>query len=203
MPDTLRGPTMGSAMGERAGSRATPRVDLGAAGESAPRPDAPETRAAPPGSLRLVLRPAVGWRALGPVLVLVGIMAGVLLSPLAFVISVLGLALLPLFLVRVECDGVTLRRRRIRGWEEPVAVSDLVALRVRRAPFAALAHWRHSFRFGHYCTVPLRLRLHTTRGVALDLTVVWWDGWLALARFVRSQPDVEVDRRSRARLERL
>jgi hypothetical protein len=192
-------------MGDRSEPRATPRVDLDdAAGESAARPATPDAAVAAPAprSIRLVLRPAAGWRALGPLLIAAGAAAGVLVTPVAAVVAVAGILLLPLFVVRVECDGTTIRRRRVLRWEEPVAVDDLIALRLRRAPFSALAGWRHSFRFGHYCTVPLRLRLNTKRGVALDLTVVWWSGWIALARFVRSRPGIEVDSRSAARLER-
>jgi hypothetical protein len=136
------------------------------------------------------------------VLVVVGLLGAVALTPVLAVLAVGGLCLLPLFVVCVECDGATIRRRGVLGWEDPVAVADIVALRLRRAPFSAFARSRHSFRFGHLCTVPLRLRLHTTRGVALDLTIVWWEGWVSLARFVRAQPGVEVDRRSAARLER-
>lgn len=149
-----------------------------------------------------MLRPRAGWRALGPLLIAAGVALGVLVAPAAAVVALAGIALLPLLVVRVECDGTTIRRRRILRWEDPVSVDDIIALRVRRSPFRALAGWRHSFRFGHLCTVPLRFRLNTKRGVALDLTVVWWSGWIALARFVRSRPDVEVDSRSAARLER-
>ena len=205
MPDTVRGPTMGPDMGDRFEPSGAPRVETeGPAGDGAARPGTADAVVPAPAAraIRLVLRPAAGWRALGPVLIAAGVAAGVLVAPIAGVVALAGIALLPLFVVRVECDGATIRRRRVLRWEDPAAVDDIIALRLRRSPFRALAGWRHSFRFGHLCTVPLRLRLNTKRGVALDLTVVWWSGWTALACFMRSRPGVEVDSRSAARLER-
>jgi hypothetical protein len=189
---------MAVAMGERLEPRA-----VSTAGGPVVEPPAPRGSGATPlARPQFVVRPALVWRAAGPALIVLGLLGTVVRGPLLLVLVVAGAALLPLWVVHVECDGVSIRRRRLRGWDPPLPVSEIVALRLRRAPFALIAQWRRSFRFRHYSTVPLRLRLHTSRGVALDLTVVFWDGWHRLARFVRSQPDIEIDRRSQARLDR-
>jgi hypothetical protein len=151
----------------------------------------------------IVVRPHRGLRAAGPVLVLAGVVAGLTWSPaVAALLVAAGLALLPLLVVRVECDGSAIRRRAVRGWEEPIPLDRLRGMRLRRVPFRAVHGWRRSYRLGSWSSVPVRLRLSTPGGVALQLTVAWWSGWPALAQFVQGLPGVTTDHRSLARLER-
>lgn len=150
----------------------------------------------------LVLHPHRAIQAAGPAclaLAAVGIAAG---AVAAVLLVPVGLVLLPALVQRVEVDGRSIRRRGVRGWEDPVGLDSVIVLRLRRIPWPGLERIRRAYRWGRFCSVPLRLRLASAERVVLQLNVVWWSGWSALARYLAMRPTVQSDGRTRIRLER-
>ena len=120
-----------------------------------------------------------------------------------------GIALLPAALVwtpvlwvRVEATESTVRRRSWRGRWRRVPLESITTLRLRRLPYRALRWVRRGYRIGRFWSVPLTLRLLDESRVRLELRCAWWGSWRALAGFAASLPDVDIDARSRARLDR-
>ncbi|MBM3674408.1 MAG: hypothetical protein FJW88_05540 [Actinobacteria bacterium] len=152
--------------------------------------------------MTLVLHPHRAIQAAGPAclaLAAVGIAAG---AVAAVLLVPVGLVLLPALVQRVEVDGRSIRRRGVRGWEDPVGLDSVIVLRLRRIPWPGLERIRRAYRWGRFCSVPLRLRLASAERVVLQLNVVWWSGWSALARYLAMRPTVQSDGRTRIRLER-
>lgn len=152
--------------------------------------------------MTVVLHPHRGFQAAGPACVALALLGLATGNMLAVVLVPVGLAFLPALAQRVEVDGHTVRRRGVRGWQDPVALSSVIALRLRRIAWPSLENVRRAYRWGRFCSVPLRLRLASHDRVVLQLTVAWWSGWSSLARFVAALPTVETDGRTRTRLER-
>ena len=151
--------------------------------------------------LTIVLRPQLLLRVGGPaciVLAVAGIATGIYLAALLLPV---GICLIPSLFQRVEVNAQTVRQHGLRGWQEPVDLGSLKMLRLRRVPWPPLANMRRAYRLGPFCSVPLRLTLATSDQVVLQLVVAWWSGWVMLTRFVAALPDIDLDRRSKTRLE--
>jgi hypothetical protein len=169
----------------------------------AERPEAPAARGSRPA---LVMRPQLGWRVMGPGLILLAVVlvavGRVLAVPVAFVLAAAGAALLPAWWDRIEVSGSTIVKRAWRG-RYTVTVGDVDAMGLRRVALPALRFLPRGYRFGRYWTIPLTLRLLTGDTILLELRCVWWRSWRELARFlVRTQPALDMDGRTRGRLER-
>lgn len=150
----------------------------------------------------MVLRPHVACRAVGPVLLVIGIgLAGAGLLP-ALVLVPIALVFFPTVWARVEVGEHSIRRRRWRwGWNT-VPTDSVDTLRLRRLPFPALAWMKRGHRLGRFWSVPLTVRLQHEETVLLELRCIWWNGWRDLARFAASQPGVDLDLRTQGRLAR-
>jgi hypothetical protein len=169
--------------------------------ESSP-PAAPASRARP----ALVLRPQLPWRALGPGLILLAValvaVGRLRAVPFAFVLVVVGAGLLPAWWDRLEVGETAIVRR---AWRRhcTIAVADVDGMGLRRATLPALRFLPRGYKFGRYWTIPLTLRLLAGGDVLLELRCVWWSNWRELARYiVTTVPDLELDSRTRGRLER-
>ena len=175
--------------------------------EPAARARAPKrerrTRAAAP---TLVLRPQLHWRLVGPALILLALLvlaAGRLrAAPIAFVLVVIAVPFLPALRERVEVGPRSIVHRRWRGRRTAV-LDEVDTLRLRRIAFPLLSRLRRGYKVGRFWSLPLTLRLLRGETVLLELRCGWWDGWRELARYVIvSHPDVDLDGRTRGRLER-
>jgi hypothetical protein len=93
----------------------------------------------------------------------------------------------------VVVDGTTIRRRGLLGWHGPFRLDDVSALRVRRMR-------RSSPMRRSWPAAPLVLRIWVFDDPVVRMTVMFWNGWPALARFVGSLESVDVDTRSRKRI---
>lgn len=183
--------------------RAAERIDSPPGPEVSDRPE--RQRADTP---TMVLRPRIQWRVAGPALILFAFLVLAVgrlsLIPLAFalVVLVIAFAFLPALWERIEVGPTTVRYRTWRG-HRTVAFSDVDTLRLRRVPFLLLRGLRRGYKFGRYWSVPLTLRLLHEDEVLVELRCGWWNGWRELARYVVvSCPDIDLDSRTRGRLER-
>jgi hypothetical protein len=114
----------------------------------------------------------------------------------------IAVAFLPAIWERVEVGPHTIVQRNWRR-ERTIDFDDMNAFRLRRIPFRAIAGLRRGYKFGRFWSIPLTLRLIDRDVVLLDLRCGWWNGWQELARYVVvSHPDVDLDGRTRGRLER-
>jgi hypothetical protein len=69
-------------------------------------------------------------------------------------------------------------------------------------PFRALRWVHHAFRIGRVWSVPLTLRLLERDHIRLELRGCFWHDWQSLARYVATRPDVDIDPRTRGRIDR-
>jgi hypothetical protein len=186
------------------------------AAKLAPSPPEPEVSAASaaagPGPRRaaklptLVLRPQIHWRAIGPALILLGILVLAVgrldAAPIALLFLLVAAGFLPALWERVEVGPTTIHQRRWRR-RTTVDFGDVDTLRLRRIPFKLLAGLRRGYKVGRYWSLPLTLRLLDGDTVLLELRCGWWDGWRELARYVVvSNPELNLEGRTRGRLER-
>jgi hypothetical protein len=154
----------------------------------------------------LVLRPQMHWRAAGPVLIvfsLVLLAVGRLrAAPFAVVFFAIGVVLLPALWARIDVGPSTVAQRTLRK-HRTIALSDVDTFRLRRIAFAPLRFIHRGYKIGRFWSLPLTLRLLHGEDVLLELRCGWWYGWRELARYiVVSYPDVDLDGRTRGRLER-
>jgi len=124
-----------------------------------------------------------------------GVLAALLLVPIA-------VGCFPTVWARLEVGEHAIRRRRWHGGWTTVATDSVDTLRLRRIPFPILGWLKRGHRLGRFWSVPLTLRLQHEETVLVELRCVWWSDWRDLARFAASQPDVDLDLRTRGRLAR-
>jgi hypothetical protein len=154
----------------------------------------------------LVLRPQIGWRAVGPILILLAFAALAVgrrqAVPAAFLLGVLGAAFLPAWLDRVDVGETTIIRRSLRG-RRTIVIDEVDTMRLRRVPFVLLRFLPRGYKVGRYWSIPLTLRLLDDDHELLALRCIWWDNWRGLSRYlVSAVPEVDLDGRTRGRLER-
>jgi hypothetical protein len=157
-------------------------------------------------SPRLVLRPHLQWRVAGPALLVVALLvlvAGrVRAVPFALVFAVAGVAFLSAWRDRIEVGATSIRRRTWRR-ETTVDISDVDTLRLRRVAFPLLRWLPRGYKVGRFWSIPLTVRLLSGEDPRLEIRCGWWSNWQELTRFVISAyPDVDLDGRTRGRLER-
>lgn len=153
------------------------------------------------GGPTLTLRPRLVFRVLGPVLVAVGALgaaAGVL--P-ALLLAVIGIALLPTWFPLITVNDHEIIVRRLTS-SAVVPFDAMDEVRLRRVPFGPKHAIRRTFRFGPFSTTPIRLRLMLDDFTITQVTVVFWDGWPGLVRYLLSIPTITSDSRTRGRLDR-
>jgi hypothetical protein len=182
------------------------RKSAGEQGVAEPVGSAVPVVASPRARPALVMRPQVGWRALGPGLILLAVLlvaVGRLRAvPVAFVLAAAGAALLPAWWDRLEVSEAAIVRRAWRGQHE-VALADVDGMGLRRVSLVGLRFLPRGYRIGRYWTIPLTLRLLSGDSVVLELRCIWWSHWRELTRYVvTTVPNLDVDGRTRGRLER-
>ncbi len=153
------------------------------------------------GGPTLTLRPGLVFRVLGPVLVTVGLLgaaAGVL--P-ALVLAVIGIALLATWFPQITVNDHEIVIRRVIS-REVVRFDAMDEVRLRRVPFGPKHALRRTYRFGRFSTTPIRLRLMRNDDTIAQVTVVFWEGWPGLVRYLLSIPTITSDSRTRGRLDR-
>jgi hypothetical protein len=154
----------------------------------------------------LVLRPQIHWRVAGPALIGFGLLllavGRLRAAPFALVFFAIGAAFLPALWDRVDAGPGTIGQRSVRKHRK-IALTDVDTLRLRRIAFPLLKGIHRGYKIGRYWSIPLTLRLLHGEEVLLELRCGWWYGWRELARYVVvSCPDVDLDGRTRGRLER-
>ena len=149
----------------------------------------------------LVVRPRLAWRLPGPLLLVAG--AALVASGLRWGVAVaaLGVLFLQTLWVRLLVTGVSIRGRGWRGQRTTIRLDTIDTLRLRRLSFGPTRILGRGFRIGRFWTVPLTLRLQTGSDVRLQLRCVWWNGWQSVARFLASEPGMDLDDRTRGRLD--
>lgn len=150
----------------------------------------------------LVLRPRIQWWLPGPALLVVAIAIVASGRWLGLALMLIAVPLFPVLWVRLEVGEQAIRRRTWRGTWSTIPMGSVDALRLRRLPFGVLRWMRRGYRIGRFWSVPLTLRLQRDVEVLIQLRCVWWSGWKDLARFVGSLPEVDLDVRTRGRLDR-
>ncbi len=149
----------------------------------------------------VVIRPSVGVRIGGPALVIAGVAALAAHASWAALLLVAGLLLCLSWVPRVDVGARVLRIRHFRGLRS-VPVDAVTAVSLVRVPVGR-AHPAHpSLRLGRFCSTPLRARVHCGDERVLQLTVVAWDRWAVLVRFLAGLEHVASDGRTLGRLDR-
>lgn len=149
----------------------------------------------------LVLRPRLVIRLASPVLVAVGVLGAAAGFLAAAVLVPAGVALSLTWIPRIEVDASELRIRGLRT-KMVIPLMDIEECELRRVPFGRPRPARRSYRFGRFCSTPIRFRVMRSGITLTQITTVWWDSWPTLVRFVLSIPGMGSDSRTRGRLER-
>jgi hypothetical protein len=149
----------------------------------------------------LVVRAKPAWRLAGPVLVVVGAAAVALGQLWGAGIIAIALLFLPMLWIRLLVSGVSIRRRGWRGQSSTIRLDTIDTLRLRRMLFGPTRILGRGLSIGGFWGAPLTLRLQTGSDVRLQLRCVWWNGWQSVARFMASEPGLDVDDRTRGRLD--
>jgi hypothetical protein len=153
------------------------------------------------GGPMLTLRPRLAFRSAGPILIVLGLGGLVAGFPAAALLALVGFIALVAWMPRVSVDDRELRIRGVVRTETiPLATTDEV--RLRRVPIGPKRPARRNYRFGRFCSIPLRLRVMQNETTLFQITVVFWEGWPKLARYLLSIPTMESDGRTRGRLDR-
>lgn len=171
--------------------------------------DVPEPRRAERGRAErptLVLRPQIHWRAAGPALILFALLllavGRLRAAPFALVFLAIGVAFLPSVWQRVDVSPHTIVKRSLRK-RRTIAIDQVDTFRLRRIAFPLLSRIHRGYKIGRYWSIPLTLRLLHGEDPLLELRCGWWYGWRELARYIIvACPDVDLDGRTRGRLER-
>lgn len=149
----------------------------------------------------MILRPRLVFRLLGPLLIAgggVGVAARVI--PALVLVGVGAVALLA-WLPSVQVDDRAIRFRRLMGTETiPLAAID--EIRLRRVQIGPKRQLQRNFRIGRFCSTPLRMRVMQNDVTLAQITVVCWEGWPRLARYLLSIPSINSESRTRGRLDR-
>ena len=153
------------------------------------------------GGPMLTLRPRLVFRIVGPLLIVLGLgglAAGFLAAALP---ALVGFAALVAWVPQVSVDD---RELRIRGVvrTETIPIATIDEVRLRRVPIGPKRPARRNYRFGRFCSTPLRLRVMQDEETLSQITVVFWEGWPKLARYLLSIPGIDSESRTRGRLDR-
>ncbi len=150
----------------------------------------------------LVVRPRSVWRILGPLFVVTGGVLVALGMLWGVAVIAFGALFAPMLWMRIIVSGVSIRRRGWLGGRRTIRLDTIDTLRLRRLPFGLIRIFgKRGFRIGPLWTVPLTLRLQSGADIQLQLRCVWWDGWQSVARFLSGEPGMNIDERTRGRLD--
>ncbi len=153
------------------------------------------------GGPTLNLRPRLVFRLVGPVLLVAGAAATAAGYPQAFVVVLLGLVALAAWVPSVSVDDREIRFRGLLG-TDTIPLTGIDEVRLRRVPFGPKRPGGRNFRFGKFCSTPMRLRVMENEITLAQITVVYWEGWSKLARYLLSIPSINSEGRTRGRLDR-
>ena len=153
------------------------------------------------GGPTLVLRPRLVVRLSGPFLIVVGIVGAVAGFPLALILSFIGLFGLVAWVPSVSVDEREIRFRGVFG-TDTIPLTGIDEVRLRRVPFGPKRPGGRNLRFGRFCSTPMRLRVMEKDITLAQITVVYWEGWANLVRYLLSIPTIGSEGRTRGRLDR-
>lgn len=149
----------------------------------------------------MILRPRLVFRLLGPLLIAGGA-GGVAVGVMpAFVLVGVGAAVLLAWFPSVQVDDRAIRFRRLMG-TETIPLGAIDEVRLRRVQIGPKRQLQRNFRIGRFCSTPLRLRVMQNDVTLAQITVVCWEGWPRLARYLLSIPSITSESRTRGRLDR-
>ena len=153
------------------------------------------------GGPSLVLRPRLVFRLAGPILIVVGIVGAVAGFPVALVLALIGLVGLMAWVPSVSIDD---REVRFRGVfkTDTVPLTGIDEVRLRRVPFGPKRPGGRNVRIGRFCSTPMRLRVMEKDITLAQITVVYWEGWANLVRYLVSIPTISSEGRTLGRLDR-
>jgi len=149
----------------------------------------------------LTLRPRLFFRVLGPALIVIGLLgvaAGFLAAAL---LAVVGIVALVAWVQRIVVND---REIVIRGLttSTTLPIGSIDEIRLRRVPFGPKHALRRTFRAGPFSSTPIRLRFICAEVTLSQITVVYWEGWAGLVRYLLAIPTIDSDSRTRGRLDR-
>ncbi len=153
------------------------------------------------GGPSLVLRPRLVVRLAGPFLIVVGVVGAIAGFPVALVLSFIGLLGSVAWVPSVTVDDREIRFRGVFG-TDTILLTGIDEVRLRRVPFGPKRPGGHNLRFGRFCTTPMRLRVMEKDITLAQITVVYWEGWADLVRYLLSIPTIGSEGRTRGRLDR-
>ena len=153
------------------------------------------------GGPSLVLRPRLVLRLAGPFLIVVGIVGAIAGFPVALVVSFIGLLGLVAWVPSVTVDEREIRFRGVFG-TDTVPLAGIDEVRLRRVPFGPKRPGGRNLRIGRFCTTPMRFRVMEKDITLAQITVVYWEGWAILVRYLLSIPTIGSEGRTRGRLDR-
>ena len=153
------------------------------------------------GGLTLVLRPRLVIRLSGPILIVAGVVGAVAGFPVTLVLSFLGLLGLVAWVPSVSVDDREIRVRGVFG-TDTIPLTGIDEVRLRRVPFGPKRPGGRNLRFGRFCSTPMRLWVMEKDNTLAQITVVYWEGWANLVRYLLSIPTIGSEGRTRGRLDR-
>ena len=153
------------------------------------------------GGPSLVLRPRLVLRLAGPFLIVVGIVGAIAGLPVALVLSFIGLLGLVAWVPSVTVDDHEIRFRGVFG-TDTIPLTGIDEVRLRRVPFGPKRPGGRGLRLGRFCTTPMRLRVMEKDITLAQITVVYWEGWASLVRYLLAIPSIGSEGRTRGRLDR-
>jgi hypothetical protein len=149
----------------------------------------------------LILRPRLVFRLAGPVLIVVGALGAAAGYLAAALIALVGIVAVVAWVHRIVVND---REIVIRGLTSSTSlpIRAIGEIRLRRVHLGPKHALHRSFRFGPFSSTPMRLYFLGIGGDTLArITVVYWDGWAGLVRYLLAIP-IDSDSRTHGRLER-
>jgi len=150
---------------------------------------------------RLILRPRLIFRLLGPVLIVAGVLGAAAGFLPAIFIALLGVVSL---IASVQWIAVDDRQVVIRGLgsSTTIPIVSIDEIRLRRVPFGPKKPMRRTSRFGPFSSTPIRLHFIRAEDTLAEITVGYWEGWAGLVQYLLAVPTIDSDSRTRGRLDR-
>ena len=149
----------------------------------------------------LTLRPRLVLRLIGPVLIVAGIVGLAAGAVPAIALSVVGFIALVAWVPSVSVNDREVRFRGVLR-AETIPLSSIDEVRLRRVPLGPKRPGGRNYRIGRFCSTPMRLRVMERDITLSQITVVFWEGWPKLVRYLLSIPAITAEGRTLGRLDR-
>ena len=153
------------------------------------------------GGLTLTLRPRLVFRLIGPALIVAGLVGFAMAAMPAIALTIIGFVALLAWVPTVSVDEHEVRVRSLLK-TEMVPLASVDEVRLRRVPFGPKRPGGRNHRIGRFCTIPMRLRIMEKDITLSQVTVVFWEGWPKLVRYLLCIPAITAEGRTLGRLDR-